>query len=65
MDGLGIIFIVLALAAGTFLVLFVAVFLIIVMVFFAIRYLKMALDWLVPPLENRKKSLCSPVVRMN
>lgn len=62
MDGLA--FIVLVLAA-TFIVLFIAVFLMIGFVMVANRYLKKAVDWLVPPLENQKKTFCNPWPRTN
>jgi 4-hydroxybenzoate polyprenyltransferase len=51
--------------AATFIVLFIAVFLMIGLVMVANRYLKKAVDWLVPPLENQKKAFCNPWPRMN
>jgi Na+-transporting methylmalonyl-CoA/oxaloacetate decarboxylase gamma subunit len=61
MDGLTLTL--LALAAVTFLVLFAAVFLMIGVGFFTRRYLKKALDWLLPPFENQKKTLCNRIAR--
>jgi uncharacterized protein YneF (UPF0154 family) len=65
MNGLALVLTLLTLAAAMFLVLFVAVFLTIGVVFVARRYLKKALDWLLPPLEDPKETLCNPATRMN